>query len=191
VLTQLLCAELSPADAVAANVLFVMLGVDRRDLPRETHLLIFLVGRLTDFEWELLYEAVTDLILYPYRKLTTGMCVLHAWCCRCLQNATLAGGVAMGSSAALRLSPGGAVAVGLFAGTLSTFGFGWLAGVLEQKLNLGDTCGVHVSPLLACWYPHQHLARCNGTRCRTLQRSPWQKPHVANCIASSPSDVRS
>ena len=61
------------------------------------------------------------------------------------QNATLAGGVAMGSSAALRLSPGGAVAVGLFAGTLSTFGFGWLAGVLEQKLNLGDTCGVHVS----------------------------------------------
>jgi ammonium transporter Rh len=51
----------------------------------------------------------------------------------------------MGSSAALRLSPGGAVAVGLFAGTLSTFGFGWLSGVLEQKLNLGDTCGVHVS----------------------------------------------
>lgn len=37
------------------------------------------------------------------------------------------------------------MAVGLFAGTLSTFGFGWLAGVLEQKLNLGDTCGVHVS----------------------------------------------
>lgn len=60
-----------------------------------------------------------------------------------VQNATLAGGVAMGSSAALRLSPGGAVAVGLFAGCLSTFGFGWLAGVLEQKLNLGDTCGVH------------------------------------------------
>lgn len=55
----------------------------------------------------------------------------------------------MGSSAALRLSPGGAVAVGLFAGCLSTFGFGWLAGVLEQKINLGDTCGVHVS--LLCW----------------------------------------
>jgi ammonium transporter Rh len=66
-------------------------------------------------------------------------------CCLLSQNATLAGGVAMGSSAALRLSPGGAVAVGLFAGCLSTFGFGWLAGVLEQKLNLGDTCGVHVS----------------------------------------------
>lgn len=51
----------------------------------------------------------------------------------------------MGSAAALRLSPGGAVAVGLFAGVLSTVGFGWLAGVLEQKINLGDTCGVHVS----------------------------------------------
>lgn len=70
-------------------------------------------------------------------------------CCAVLQNATLAGGVAMGSSAALKLSPGGAVAVGLFAGVLSTFGFGWLAGVLEQKLNLGDTCGVHVSLQLA------------------------------------------
>lgn len=73
------------------------------------------------------------------------VCGALCCCCRRLQNATLAGGVAMGSSAALRLSPGGAVAVGLFAGTLSTFGFGWLSGVLEQKLNLGDTCGVHVS----------------------------------------------
>jgi ammonium transporter Rh len=49
----------------------------------------------------------------------------------------------MGSSASLRLSPGGAVAVGLFAGLLSTTGFGWLAPLLESKVGLGDTCGVH------------------------------------------------
>jgi hypothetical protein len=44
-----------------------------------------------------------------------------------------------------RLSPGGALAVGLFAGALSTFGFGCLSDVLERRINLGDTCGVHVS----------------------------------------------
>eukprot|EP00775_Hariotina_reticulata_P008850 gene8850-9029_t len=60
-----------------------------------------------------------------------------------VQNATLAGGVAMGSSAALRLAPGGAVAVGLFAGTLSTLGFGMLSPFLERVIGLGDTCGVH------------------------------------------------
>lgn len=60
-----------------------------------------------------------------------------------VQNATLAGGVAMGSASALRLSPGGAVAVGLFAGMLSTAGFGLLAPYLESRICLGDTCGVH------------------------------------------------
>eukprot|EP00879_Flechtneria_rotunda_P017316 GHRR01018140.1.p1 GENE.GHRR01018140.1~~GHRR01018140.1.p1 ORF type:complete len:479 (+),score=174.94 GHRR01018140.1:564-2000(+) len=60
-----------------------------------------------------------------------------------VQNATLAGGVAMGSASALKLSPGGAVAVGLFAGILSTTGFGRLSPILESKIGLGDTCGVH------------------------------------------------
>lgn len=31
----------------------------------------------------------------------------------------------------------------LFAGLLSTTGFGWLAPLLESKIGLGDTCGVH------------------------------------------------
>jgi hypothetical protein len=48
------------------------------------------------------------------------------------------------------------VAVGLFAGCLSTFGFGWLAGILEQKLNLGDTCGVHVSGIWGGGYIWTH-----------------------------------
>lgn len=49
----------------------------------------------------------------------------------------------MGSSAALKLSPGGAVAIGLFAGMLSTAGFGRLSPILESKIGLGDTCGVN------------------------------------------------
>ncbi len=40
-----------------------------------------------------------------------------------IQNATLAGGVAIGSAANLSFSPAGAVAVGVVAGILSTLGF--------------------------------------------------------------------
>ncbi len=40
-----------------------------------------------------------------------------------IQNATLAGGVAIGSAANLSFSPAGAVAVGVIAGILSTMGF--------------------------------------------------------------------
>ena len=40
-----------------------------------------------------------------------------------LQNATLAGGVAVGASADMMLTPGGAVLVGALAGLLSTLGF--------------------------------------------------------------------
>ena len=40
-----------------------------------------------------------------------------------IQNATLAGGVAIGSAANLSFSPAGAVAVGTIAGILSTMGF--------------------------------------------------------------------
>lgn len=60
-----------------------------------------------------------------------------------VQNATLAGGVAVGSAAALNLHPAGALAVGAFAGSLSTCGFAFLTPLLERKIGLGDTCGVH------------------------------------------------
>uniref|UniRef100_A0A383VGY6 Ammonium transporter AmtB-like domain-containing protein n=1 Tax=Tetradesmus obliquus TaxID=3088 RepID=A0A383VGY6_TETOB len=60
-----------------------------------------------------------------------------------IQNASLAGGVAMGSASSLRLSPGGALAVGIFAGMMSTMGFARLMPALESKIGLGDTCGVH------------------------------------------------
>jgi len=59
-----------------------------------------------------------------------------------IQNATLAGGVTVGSSADLVIEPGGAVTIGIAAGLLSTFGFVYLSPFLERRFGLQDTCGV-------------------------------------------------
>lgn len=59
-------------------------------------------------------------------------------------NATLAGGVAVGSSADLLASPWAAILVGCLGGILSAYGFHAIGPYLsESKLNLQDTCGVH------------------------------------------------
>merc|ERR1719232_1297272 len=60
-----------------------------------------------------------------------------------LQNATLAGGVAVGACADLMLTPGGAVTVGALAGILSTCGFKYIQPFLLDKLKIHDTCGVN------------------------------------------------
>jgi len=60
-----------------------------------------------------------------------------------IQNATLAGGVGVGSSADLIINPWGAFLIGLVAGTISTFGFVYLTPFLERNIGLCDTCGVH------------------------------------------------
>jgi ammonium transporter Rh len=60
-----------------------------------------------------------------------------------IQNATLAGGVAIGSAANMMVGPGGALAVGIVAGLLSTLGYVYLTPALEAKIGLRDTCGVH------------------------------------------------
>ena len=58
-------------------------------------------------------------------------------------NATLAGGVAVGSACDLLLSPAGGLAIGSFAGIVSALGFLKLSPYLKQKIGLHDTCGVH------------------------------------------------
>ena len=60
-----------------------------------------------------------------------------------IQNATLAGGVAVGASAEMMLTPGGAIVVGALAGILSTLGFNYVQPALQKKLKVHDSCGVN------------------------------------------------
>ncbi|XP_054263635.1 ammonium transporter Rh type B-like [Macrosteles quadrilineatus] len=60
-----------------------------------------------------------------------------------IQNATLAGGVAIGTSANLMVQPFGAMMVGSIAGVLSVIGFQYIQPKLLEKLGVHDTCGVH------------------------------------------------
>ncbi|XP_036394333.1 ammonium transporter Rh type B [Megalops cyprinoides] len=60
-----------------------------------------------------------------------------------IQNAALAGGVAVGTAGEMMLTPFGSMIVGFLAGTISTLGFKYLSPILESKLHIQDTCGVH------------------------------------------------
>ena len=60
-----------------------------------------------------------------------------------VQNATLAGGVAMGCCANMLPRPWGAMFIGAWAGVLSTFGFNKIQPFLDRVVGLKDTCGVN------------------------------------------------
>ncbi len=59
-----------------------------------------------------------------------------------IQNATLAGGVAMGAAANMYTTPWGAMFVGLVAGIFSTFGYSYLQAALANRIGLYDSCGI-------------------------------------------------
>jgi ammonium transporter Rh len=58
-------------------------------------------------------------------------------------NATLAGGVSVGSSSDLVVTGSIAMAIGAIAGIISALGFLYLSKFLKEKIGLYDTCGVH------------------------------------------------
>ncbi|XP_042659520.1 ammonium transporter Rh type A isoform X2 [Tyto alba] len=60
-----------------------------------------------------------------------------------IQNATLAGGVAVGTCADMSIHPFAAMCIGGIAGIISVLGFHFLTPLLSSKLNIQDTCGVH------------------------------------------------
>lgn len=60
-----------------------------------------------------------------------------------IQNATLAGGVAIGGSSDMILYPHNAIIIGLVAGIVSTVGYHYLSPFLVRKIGLYDGCGVH------------------------------------------------
>lgn len=60
-----------------------------------------------------------------------------------IQNATLAGGVAIGAVADLMVGPWAALTIGGLAGILSVVGFEFVSPWLSKRLHVHDTCGVH------------------------------------------------
>lgn len=60
-----------------------------------------------------------------------------------IQNAALAGGVAAGTAGEMMLTPFGSMIVGFLAGIISVLGYKYLTPVLEEKMKIQDTCGVH------------------------------------------------
>jgi len=60
-----------------------------------------------------------------------------------VQNATLAGGVAIGAVADLLVGPWAALTIGSMAGMICVFGFNHITPFLNSKFKIHDTCGVH------------------------------------------------
>uniref|UniRef100_A0A6P8HG80 Ammonium transporter Rh type B-like n=1 Tax=Actinia tenebrosa TaxID=6105 RepID=A0A6P8HG80_ACTTE len=60
-----------------------------------------------------------------------------------VQNATLAGGVAVGTASSMMMYPWGALLVGSIGGAVSTLGFQFVSPFLVRHLKINDVAGIH------------------------------------------------
>ncbi|XP_044529238.1 ammonium transporter Rh type A [Gracilinanus agilis] len=110
--------------------------------------------------WPSFNSAIADAGDHQYRAIVNtyfslAACVLFAFAFSSLvehrgkldmvhiQNATLAGGVAVGTCADMEIQPFGAMLIGSIAGIVSVLGFKFLTPIFATKLRIHDTCGVH------------------------------------------------
>ncbi|XP_043860572.1 ammonium transporter Rh type A [Dromiciops gliroides] len=110
--------------------------------------------------WPSFNSAIADAGDHQYRAivntyLSLAACVLTAFAFSSLvehrgkldmvhiQNATLAGGVAVGTCADMAIQPYGAMLIGSIAGIVSVLGYKFLTPIFATKLRIHDTCGVH------------------------------------------------
>uniref|UniRef100_A0A8C8MK08 Ammonium transporter Rh type A n=1 Tax=Oncorhynchus tshawytscha TaxID=74940 RepID=A0A8C8MK08_ONCTS len=111
-----------------------------------------------------------------------------------IQNATLAGGVAVGTCADMDIGPFGAMIIGFVAGIVSTLGFKFLTPILASNLGIQDTCGVHnlhgmpgilggIAGIVAV-----ALGKKNGSAaidCLIMKLPFWGQPPDQNCFDDS------
>lgn len=112
-----------------------------------------------------------------------------------IQNATLAGGVAMGAICHLTIGPADCILIGLVAGCLSTYGYVRVQAWLEIKVGIHDTCGIHnlhampsvlgtVASIILTGYkgPHMHDVGGNGP---ILKPGQWKDQFVSMAFTLS------
>merc|ERR1719378_1012792 len=81
--------------------------------------------------------VISVFIISPLVNKNGKMSMVH------VQNATLAGGVAVGTMADMVIKPWGAIFVGMAAGTLSTLGYTYITPFMNKRFKIHDTCGIH------------------------------------------------
>ncbi|XP_066921706.1 ammonium transporter Rh type A-like isoform X2 [Clytia hemisphaerica] len=81
--------------------------------------------------------VVTTMVISPMLDKRFKVSMVH------IQNATLAGGVAVGAVADLHIQPWGAILIGMIASVCSVLGYSYLTPFLSSKLKIHDTCGIH------------------------------------------------
>jgi ammonium transporter Rh len=107
-----------------------------------------------------------------------------------VQNATLAGGVAIGCTANLTMSGFGAIMIGCAAGLVSCFGFNYAMPWLENNLGIHDTCGVHnlhgmpsviggLASVILAGYKGTDLAHDKAIYTNTLVNDQWWRQWIA------------